>query len=273
MKSHIKQLVAGVSALSCVVMLAGCGEKAPTAEELVAGAFPEDNKTVEAQMILDIGVSMDAEAMGFGDSGSFSMGVLADINAAFDSDTTMLDGNVTIDLLGMEQAEDIKTYTQVDGDDVITYTLEDGSWGFTRAGGEDPGDAIKGLDASMFEDLVLQKGEKGDTEWFVSGKLSPNALNGVDATEELEESYGIDLSNVDVTVDFVFDKKSKQLTSAKMSLSEPVSQDGVSIDGLTFILQNIVFSDKEISVPEDVTSGATDMDEYNAVDDAGMLFE
>jgi len=267
MKKKIVTLLATTSMI--VSVMTGCSfEKQPTAEELIAGGFSSDMQAMKADMVLEFAATAPMDEMGTDTKMTLEMNMEAEMET--DSNTSLMSGNAEIGILGMQIEQEMKQYTQTDGNEktVYNYSSEDNMWTYGTEDIDGSESSMKKLNPEMFSEITLEKSKKEDTEYFVDAKISAKdmaALSNMDVSEMLSiTGESLDYDELVFDVSFVFDKETKHLTSYKLELDE-YEKDGVSIDSFVLIIQNIKFSNDNVEIPADVIREAVNYDEaYNA---------
>lgn len=261
MKNKLVALTAVMTA-ACM-LIAGCGTEKVTAEELIAGAYPDDMSTMTADIRLGFKAGMSLEQLG--GEGTMDMGLSLDAKMESDKDTKMIDGSASIEIFGMTIDQEMKQYVQTDGDVSTTYTYseEDGTWTYDSGESEDVTGI--GIDPSMFKEATLREADKKDDAYHVDALISSEGLAAV-AGVDTEELLGIDGSDISIegvtfNVSMSFDKKTKNLTAFKIWLDKPYEEDGAEIRELSIEMTNITFSNNNVSIPDDILDNAMDIND------------
>lgn len=272
---------------SCLVMgsLTGCSlfEKDPTAEELVDGIdslTDAEYANMSVEMTIDMSADMGEEMGG----ASMNMGIDMNADVEYDKDTMFMDGTVGINIFGMDVEQELKSYTQKDGDEKTTYSYdaETDTWTYSIEENEkkvDKKDEEQKV-SSLFDELVLAEIEKDDTEYTVTGVVDFSKISEV-ANIDSEEMAGDMLSGEDtndikMNTTMTFDRETKTLKTVKMDIVPESIKDieDVEIKELSIIVTiNEIGGDKEVSVPtsvikDSVLEETTGGFEFNMDDDS-----
>lgn len=233
-----------------ISVFAGCN-KPPTAEELVTNAFA--NQAEAADMDITMYMEAGAEADGF----SMDMTLDMDFNVKSTKDIASVDGKMTIGMLGMEVAQDLKVWTDNVNGVSYTYTEVYENWIKEAIDAESLSSETESTEATVnleiFENLVLAEIGEEDTEYVVTAVMDfGNAyeMMGMDMEEIAETAGGLNVGDIVMDVTLRFDRETEALTGMTM-VAQEASLASLSADGVTFSAISLEAVVKE--VPEDFT--------------------
>lgn len=281
-----------VSAISCIVLslsmvipLSSCGKEV-TAESLIENAYPDNLKSMSADVKMDMDVSMDiAGLIGNYDTSSGSaepvmmpISINADIRMQQNEDVSRTDSDIDINAMGMKENEqetawydylNKKTYTSSDNgstwlkadmDEFENVTLDDATFNLDK-----------------FNDLKLDKDSMGDDsdKYKVTATISYTDLYDslstvldTDKTGITDTGSGLADGNSDLVIDATlkFDKKTKYLTDMSFDFNDKAAlanelqkelNSTVTVDKMKFTYTNIEFNKvKNLKIPDDVLDDA-----------------
>lgn len=246
-----KKFLAMAAALSMMtVLLAGCGRKVPTAEELMEQVYG-DALLGNADADVSLTVGMTAQGVSMDDF------LTADLGMQMSDGVCHMAGTMTVNLFG-EVTVDAESYAILDGDTVRTYSkdAETGMWSVSE---EESTESLAGIPEGTFYDMELEGPEDGADGYVVHAKAS--AGDSVDLGKLA--GAGADAGEMDCT--FVFDADTKKLSSFSISADADVSEDGmegsVSVS-LTFVINKI--GGVEVVIPQDVIDSAEEYGGYDS---------
>lgn len=245
-----KKLVYLCVASMLISIFAGCN-KPPTAEELVTNAF--ENQAEAADMDIVMYMEAGAEAEGF----SMDMTLDMDFNVKTTKDISSVDGQLTIGMLGMEVAQDLKVWTDNVNGASYTYTSLYESWIKEDIDMEsitsEEGSTEAAMNTEIFENLTLAEIGDEDTEYVVTAVMDfGNAyeMMGMDMEEITETAGGVNVGDIVMDVTLRFDRETEELTGMSM-VAQEASLASLSADGTTFSVITLEATVNE--VPEDFT--------------------
>lgn len=241
------------------MILSGCGEKVPTAEELVSAQFENPSKCQDMTMSMVFDVSAKIEEM--------SMDMKMNMNASvkMDEDTTFIDGSISMEALGMNMEENLKQYIQKNDSGVTNYQYSSDTdcWTYTTEESEESVNILETFDKSMFNDLTMVEGNKEDTFYKVQGTVDFSKVYEVMGDSlELEDS-DVDFSNAKMDVIMCFDKKTKALTDMNMSVQVDTIEPSEEMEIKQFSVCckfNEVGEGFNVEVPKDVIENSESAD-------------
>ena len=258
----------------CGMLLTGCGEKV-TAESLINGiseTMNAENNYIDADLTLDVDASAKFDLLG--SDTSMNIGMELDSNIKADDSTSFLDGNVTINMFGMDIEQPLKTYAQKNEDGTVTtYTYDEDSetWTYSTESLEntDMPNMTKSFDASIFSNLELEETDKKSDIYVVNANLSMKDFMNEFDMEELLSDYSeseTDISEFEyITYDvkFKFNKSDKKLISIEFSIDE-FSTDEMSIEKFELKLNiNEYGTKKTVEIPQDVIDNAKEEEDID----------
>lgn len=251
MKNKLMLLV-----LSTFILLTGCGDKTPTAEELI------DNIGVgivgdEAFMDMKASTKMSGETVGEGLSADISTNI--EMSIKFDEDTILTETKAEGMLLSTTQTWNTKTYMQDEGNGIVSYYTwndSDSVWKVERLEEkfETDGNLLGGIASSLFEDLEVKQ---TDYQYIVTGKMhlgdpasmSDNIITTLYATSGL--------TDVDLDVELGFSKETKKLRTFKAKASE-ASTTGLKLDNYELYVEIIDSgAEGDVTIPQEALDNAT----------------
>lgn len=274
MRKLTRFLSLGLIGVLMTSMFAGCGEKAPTAEELISSMeVNTDCMRSGFRLVLDMDASGE-ELTGNSDT-SMSMTINMDSSIKMTKDVIHVQGKMSAELLDMNYSENIETYTITEDGvtKVYTYDSDDESWSVSAEDeASDMFTAIADIDISKISNLRLVDSQNKD-EYAISGKVKSSDLSE-DGVSSIIGDFTETDDTQDILFDFTatFDKRSKDLTSIAYVIdTESISLEDVTFNEFTMELYNIDFDDFDIEVPNEVIENAVeddyDIEEYDDYDD------
>lgn len=273
----MKKILSLVVLASTVLMLGGCGQKQPTAEELISGAWGS-----ESLSSIDMGMKMKVDAnidmSGFGGSSAsgtatMNMALTMDVNLKATEEVAYAEGSMDATLFGVSMSQPLKAYLVQSGDDSqVSYTWneEDSLWYKSEEETETgniadmfSADSLQALDSTIFESFELQEPKKDDTVYTVTGLVDYNKMSdtlgvGDTAMQGIMSQDGFDMSDVKFNTTMVFDKETKLCKSIDFALaSEGEEAEGTFKEfGITLVINQL--NGVEVTVPQDVLDSAVE---------------
>ena len=231
MRKKLVWLLVGSMVLS-TALLGGC-EKKVTAQNLIEdmNAKLESVKSYEA--LMDIEMSMNVEAEGIGMD--IDVNISGDIETVMDPATTHVDMEMDMSLLGLSM--DMDVYSQIEGEQMITYTGMAGEWMKTTQELTAETDISK-ITVNVGDPANLKLAEQteildGGEAYVLTGTISGDELQSVLASaESMVESMGeVDFVNMQADMTLWIYKD----TGYPASMEVVMSGDGLSTetDGVT----------------------------------------
>lgn len=219
----IKRVLAAAVAMATALTLVACGSRPPTAEELVAGGWPDAASDLDASVTVsvDAALSGDAAGVAVGEfSEATSMGLTARVRLRRSGALTRSEGSVTMALFGMTYDASVDEWmvTAEDGS-VTTYTRDAdvGEWVEGAAGAEELGvvDGVLDVDSGALSSLELTE---EDGAYVVRGDVSVDALDALGLADVVESVTGSGLPDgVRVRAELTYDASSRALRSMTLS--------------------------------------------------------
>lgn len=276
----------------CVLMLlmcmvSGCSKKeSVTPEELINNASisqtGEYNLTLDTGAKINIGSIMGTEdtedsateedtESGDTESSEESQSMTTDISAKVktivgDNENVFVDGTMNLTLFGFSQDVPLKLYMEKTENGYTMYTYNEDAENYTKETSNDISvETIDVFDSTICENLVLDESE--DDVYKVNGSVNVknilNKLSESSISELLEVPTGEDTENIDCTllVDWVFDKKTRDLRSIELSI--PEGSNLTSETEITKFVLSVAVNDYtgNVDIPEDIINNAVESSE------------
>lgn len=270
-----------VCMLSCLLILSctGCGANSQlfgekvTAQQLVENAFHDDDACVDMDLNLFIDSEINTSEMGIGIDGveSFSMRVVMDMNANMQANKLYgyMTGAASIAIGEEEIVQQQEVYYDYNEGIRYDYDTDTSTWVYQEYKPDNTlADSLKGMDASVFESLDMEKrGYKDD--YVISGMIDYDDVGkvigeDVDFSSALEDT-GTDADNIPMNVRMVFDYQTQEIKEMSFSADMP-EQDNVKINEFSIsIIFNKVGGKMDIEIPRKVSIGAISVEEFNNI--------
>lgn len=276
MKKLCKLLLVCTLVLS-TCLLGGCSvledlsNKTPTAEELLSQTY-EDASYIDADMTMLLNMSMDMSDLMDEGSGSMSFGMEMDLNIQGTDEVQHLEGDVSIDVLGMSMDVPVESYIMVDGDDIIQYDYDSEAdiWTFTESeegSSFSASNLMSGTSLDAFESYELVEPQKDDKVYTVKAVISMENLSDVlgsdmedimGSTELTTDEY--DMSEMLMNVTITYDKESLMPTLYEFEIDpDSVEVEGAEFEDFIITMEiNEVSDDKDVDIPKSVIKNAVD---------------
>lgn len=261
-----KQGIAWIGAmLGLVAALSGCGEKAPTPEELFQNAFPE-GKELSADLSLALEAEMDMGGL-FGTGGSdsgmtMSMSVSMDGHVNQQGGIVHMDGQMAASFFGMSVDEPMDEWQEQHQDgtvDKYSFDSETGTWTVSHeTASVSAGSDVMGIDCSRLEGLTLKDTDKKSGLWAVTGQLPMDAMGMMQG--DGFDSLGLEDGAADIPgASFLatFDRKSYEMKSMTITM-DGYEADGVKVTKFLVEIKNMAFGDGTMAVPANIKEGAVE---------------
>lgn len=272
----MKKTISKALVMAMVVssMLVGCGKKDSkpdvSAEELLNGVKETAEKGGDYNdmgMTFDVAGKIDAGAL-TGESAEPTLmeaALSGTMTVKMDADTTNTEGSVTIKMMGIEQPQEVKTWTQKNEDGTMTsyeFDTDSNSWTFTTDTAEEEkaeeatSDDIKDI-VDAIKDCKVEQNSDG---YKITGSLDLNKI--MEKAKETEAAAGVDFDsvkqytdklNIKVAIDF---DKDKNLKNIEISVDKIEEEAFVLEKAVITINVNSLAGETALDVPEDVTSNA-----------------
>lgn len=255
--------ILSLSAFSCFA-LAGCSlfQKPPTAEELIANAYPADMETMKAEMVLEF----DGSAM-LDKTTSIPMSMKMSADMESDKETTLMDGELELSIFGMQMKQEMKEYSEEEDGEITKYSWdsESDTWTYTIEDAEDEKES-KELDPAVFKELTLEEIKKEDTVYTVKAKVDMDEISDM-MNMDMEDMLSmtgedIDYDDMKFAIVFTFDKETQHIKSFVIELNDTYKQDGAEITKFALSVKDVEFSNDEVSIPSKVIREAISADDY-----------
>ena len=242
-------------------MFAGCN-KVPTAEELVTKSLGTTLDVSDVDMVMTLEMSTSAESL------TADMSLVMDMNVKSNKEVSHTQGEITIDLLGMEVAQAMESWSDVASNMTYTYNSMYDCWISTEAAEVTMNEEAK-VGTELFGELIMAEVAKEDTEYVVTTTLNlGNAyeLLGMNMTELLGSTESLDLNSMVMDVTMKFDRETEMLTSMSMSANEStltsLSEGETKCTVLLIdMVYNDVAEDLVLEIPATVMEEAVSADE------------
>lgn len=263
MKKFNKIICLLLSILLCVGMFSGCSVKTPTAEELLQGAFGQDEVTsLNAALNADIDVNVDMKAAGI--DGLMKMAYLMNMDMLEDEKGNLsVKGDIVYNILGIDGNKKVERYEVAEGDTIVAYNLDDktGDWTKETLSIEDGTSSITSI-----TDVVNLK--NFDKETLTVENVSDfYTVKGVIKSAELKDSFNI-LNNLigsknlisndiafNVSLDFDKDSKLIKSISFAMDLENANEEIKETYQKLEFTVLINQINNVNIEIPAYATEG------------------
>ena len=261
--------------------LSGCGSKV-TAESLLNAPFGKEevkNGELKFSMVLDMDSDM-SEMMGEGSSLNTSIKLNSNIQT--NNKISSVDGNIELGIFGMNIKKKLKVYTETTDSEVITYNYDEDndSWTYSKSENKDSQNLNDLKLTEILKSYELQKLNKGDTVYVVTGivdidkvfEVLKSAESDMDALNELSDSFE-SLEGAVINGTFKFDKESKMLKTFSLNIdtSNATNIENVKINEFSVTLDFVGINNNiSVSIPNDVKENAieeTEVDLSGSYDD------
>lgn len=204
-------------AVMMLAMLAGCN-RIPTAEELVLKNIGTNLEVADMDLKMNIGMSASAEGM------TADMSLAMDANVKTDKEVSYMQGKMTMEILGMEVAQEIESWSDLSNYMTYTYNSMYDCWISQEVEAPEIS-AEKGAEVGLeiFGALTMQEVADEDTEYVVTTSINLGdayEIIGSNLSEVLEATESLDLSNMNMIVTLKFDRETEALTSIAMAADE-----------------------------------------------------
>lgn len=267
------------------VCLTGCGKKT------VEGLFTDSQASMKKMQTAEVGVNLDISCdLTSGDTtATFGMG--GDFKVDVENEKgAYVDGSIVVEALGSKVTQGVKSYVDISGDKVLTYTYDEESDSWNKSESDKETDEVKNdltnMDFSaIYNKLALaDKVEDldGNKVYHVSGTINGDDLKA--ALESMKDVLGddfdtsklddVDMSKVNVATDFYFDSKTSMIRKAVFDLSatdfksllgdsSDDSEDDMSMkfNAFTFTMTFDEAKDYKFEIPSDVTGSSVDAED------------
>lgn len=259
-------------------MLTGCGSKKKdsnvTAEELLNGVketAEKGGKYNDMDMTFDIAGKIDVAALmgGASEDGEPALmeaGVNGTMNVKADEDTTATEGTVNVKMMGMEQAQDAKSWNQDNGDGTETdydFDTDSNTWTYTVSEVEEEaskGDASKDSVKDIVDSIKDCKVESTKDGYTITGTLDMdkimNASKDTDVADTVDQ-YKDYADKLKVSVEIHFDKD-KNLKDVNLKADKVEDESFVLEKAEISIKVNSLAGTDSLDVPDDVKSNAVE---------------
>lgn len=246
MKKKAAALI-GVMALSFAV-LTGCGEKTPTAQELIDEAMDTtiESATINMDMDVDVTAEVNDEDFDFAFSAGIEMeaegldgeDILAHMTVSYD-----------FDVLGMTDDDEMEMYIEMEDGEGVVYMNYDGDWYYAEADASDYGAEVDAKTLEKVQDATkefMYEAEVGKDLEKVAGEecyvltLKPSGEDLMDLTtavlkamdmsddfedacEELEDEFDVKpediLDNLGLEMTYYISKENKYVVKTVVDFS------------------------------------------------------
>lgn len=265
-----------LTAMISSVLLAGCGKKEPTAEELLKtawGSEPVDSVNMNVKFIVD--ADIDAGSILGDESSESTMNTRMSIDLGLTTNykDSYLEGNIDATMFGFSFSEPIKSYITLidDKNYIFSFDTTDSCW-YREESTEEGNvlrsfdkDSITAIDYSIFDSYELKKINKEDTTYTVTGTISysklmdkvdveiSDLLNNFNTVQDEE----IDLSDIKLDTTMVFDRETRLCKQVDFIFDmSDSSQEGVTYNELSMSIVVSQINGVEVEVPQDVIDSA-----------------
>lgn len=267
-------LTAALAALA--ITFSGCGKTPPTAQELVDGInsqFDVEYKSMTADVALDISAKAD---MG---GSKMTLNMSVDMAMEMEEDIFHALGNITAEMMGIEQELVLETWQDEDYSYSYDYGTDTWSRGDAAGQGGTGIDWTKTITAESFKELTLLDTSKEEDTYIVTGRLDADkmaelGINPKELTGSMTE--GVNWEDLAYDVAFTFDKDTQTLREIKYVLDTELSDKNgeVEITKLNMVISGISAGEKlDLRIPEKVKKVAQEESLAPEIDLSGTDLE
>ena len=265
-KTKYLLIVAGMTMLT----FTGCGKEKVTAEELVNGvAAKEESKVADIGVTLDFGAAIPIDE---DNSSTMSMAIEARIKNT--EKYAHMDGNMKINILGMDMNEQIDTWYDLDEKKTYTFNADADQW--TVEDTEENFDvtlgAFENVDSSIFTDLTLKEVDK-EEDYEVTATIDSDSLSKIIGDENVVSDMGFDelmddSESITLDVTMTFDRSTKDLKTMVFDIDASQISDLEEVDVNKFQLGFTIYQlggTLDLTIPDDVKDNAVESldDDYD----------
>lgn len=270
MKKTMKRAIStGIVCVMTMALFSGCATKA-TPENLLRDMEKNAEETKSAMVNVKMNMGMTA------DSEEISMGIDMDMESTTEPEASYAIGSVSVGMAGMNFDVELETYSVVEGEEYVTYTLMEDQWTREVSDAEELADEVGSITENMAEyadrfELSESLVTVNDQDCYeLTGELDGDLIGDMMQTDMMDEFSGYDIDE-SVFSNMVFPctiaiyqdsilpaRVYVDMTDTFASLMEDA---GISISecymDITFMEYDTV---DEITVPEEALSEAVDVD-------------
>lgn len=260
MKKKVLALITVVMMLA--TMLSGCN-RVPTAEELVIKSIGNVQKTADMDLVMTIGMNAMMSGM------SADLNLIMDVNVKTNEAISYMNGKIMMNLLGMEIAQDIESWSDLSSGTSYTYNSTYDCW-ISQTVEVPEVSAEDGVKAGIeiFKTLEMKEVADEDTEYVVTATVNLGDvydLIGANLEDVLQAAQSVDLSKMNMNMTMKFDRNTEKLTTMILSADE-ASLAQLSMDGTvcTVLEVEATYHDVEelvLEIPATVLEEAVSADE------------
>lgn len=233
-------------------LLTGCGEKVPTADELMEQVYSED---LWHNADMDVEMSMGVESQGM------KMTVLSiDANAEIDDDVTHMEGEMSINFF-MQMSMDVDMYATKEDGVTVTYQKDSGTGEWTRSEEEDESaEMFDNLTSTAFTNIEMVEPQKEDTTYTINAQVAVDPDNWDMSLFSDETDATPTLDKADCVL--IFDRETNELQKIsydiRMLMTDEDGEESAMTVTAEFKFNQIGGTD--VSIPLEVTNNAVDED-------------
>lgn len=233
-----KRVIAMLTVLAMsMTMLVGCGATTESVTEKMSKVMAEATST-DANMKMDFSMKMTGtDESNVESSMEMAFGMNVDLQTVKESDTKStgkVDGTVDIDLLGFQTSVPVTVYSQLDGDNVVTYSYDSDEKYWAKTSDDATDDMLSTINdmdfISITDNLELSKDKVkiNDVDCYeLKGSISgdefnkiANSLTGVlDSSETGESLEDVDMSGLKADVTIYANSKTYEPVQITMDFS------------------------------------------------------
>lgn len=260
------------TSLLMTVIFTGCsfGENKVTAETLLENPFKTDRiDSIDTDVRIDMAFDMDMGELlneeNANQTSKMNAEISADCKIQVTKDVDYMTGKVCIDVFGVTQEQNIKTYTDLKNGVIYEYNSDAKTWTKSDVT-ENTFDVSILTDlsekfAEMVESPELKKPEKEDATYIVTGNINMSGLTDLLKNNMTDVSDEIDLSDAKTDIILEFDKESNRLNKITFTLdTDSIDVETLGISLTTFKVEVAIneINDIDVTIPENVIGNAID---------------